>query len=343
MARPPSGQVLELERDRGRVFALRYRAGGKRRYETLAVGTTRLEAQQQLRGTLADIERGLWHEPEPPPIFEEREEPDFHRFSSDYVEARRQELRPRSVEALAWALSNHLLPVFQHHRLSAITAEAIDRYRVAKVREREQGIVERPLSNGSINKTIAVLARVLDQAVEYGWLETNPARGKRRRLKAEKPRRTWLELDEVRALLDAAGDHRPMLATMILAGLRVSEACALRWRDVDLARGRLQVAAAKTSAGVRVVDLSPDLLDELKSYKAGPPRRLPTVTSSRLGAARPATATTCGYVSSARRSRGRTPSSRKWKSRCFRRASRTTRFAAPSRACFTRRTPHPPT
>ncbi len=271
MGRQATGQVLERRGKRGRTFALRFRAYGRRQYVTLGgadEGWTRQRAEEELANVLADVRRGIWRAPEPPPVVEEREEPDFHRFASEYVEARRHELRPRSVEALEWALSGHLLPAFRHHRLSAITAEEIDRYRVAKVREREQGLVERPLSNGSINKTIAVLARVLDQAAEYGWIESNPARGKRRRLKAEKPRRTWLELDEVRALLDAAGEHRPLLATMILAGLRVSEACGLRWRDVDLARGRLHVAEAKTDAGVRVLELSPDLLDELKAHKA---------------------------------------------------------------------------
>ena len=128
-------------------------------------------------------------------------------------------------------------------------------------------MVERPLSNGSINKTISVLAQVLDAAIEYEHIATNPARGRRRRLKATKPRRTWLELNELRALLDAAGDNRALLATMALAGLRVGELCSLRWSAVDLAAGRLRILDSKTEAGVRVVDLSPDLLDELKAHK----------------------------------------------------------------------------
>ena len=69
---------------------------------------------------------------------------------------------------------------------------------------------------------------MLDDAIEDGYLTENPARGKRRRLKAGKPRRTGFELDEVRSLIDAAGDHRALIATMILAGLRVSELTALR-------------------------------------------------------------------------------------------------------------------
>lgn len=87
---------------------------------------------------------------------------------------------------------------------------------------------ENPLAASSLNKLLKVLAQVLDAAVEDGYLETNPARGKSVRVKEARPRRTWLEPDEVRCLLDAAGTHRALLATMILAGLRVSEACGLR-------------------------------------------------------------------------------------------------------------------
>jgi integrase len=74
-------------------------------------------------------------------------------------------------------------------------------------------------------------------------------------------------LDELRSLLDTAGAHRPMLATMALAGLRVGEVCTFRWRDVKLASSQLRVADAKTDGGVRTVDLSPALLDELKAHR----------------------------------------------------------------------------
>jgi len=210
---------------------------------------------------LADVRRGTWRPPPPDPVVDEPRSQTFHEFSSAWVERRREEVEPRTIEYLKWALSSHLLPRFAGTLLSAITVERVDEYREAKLRERT-------LSHNSINTTIQVLAQVLDQAQEYGHIDANPARGKRRRLKSSKPRRTWLELDEVRALLDAAGEHRALLATMTLAGLRVGEAVALRWSDTDLARGRISVRKAKTDAGHRVVDLSPDLLDELKLHRA---------------------------------------------------------------------------
>ena len=58
-----------------------------------------------------------------------------------------------------------------------------------------------PLSNESINKTLVTLTQILDSAVERGLLESNPARGKRRRLKVVKPVRRLLEADDLKELL----------------------------------------------------------------------------------------------------------------------------------------------
>jgi integrase len=134
---------------------------------------------------------------------------------------------------------------------------------------RKQRLDERGLSAGSINKCLKVLAQILDDAVEDGYLTENPARGKRRMLKTSKPRRTWLELHEAKALIEAATPHRALIATMVLSGLRVGELTQLRWRDVNLASGTLKVEDAKTAAGQRVIDLTPWLQEELATHKAG--------------------------------------------------------------------------
>jgi integrase len=289
VARPPTGQVLEKTTSRGRTYALRFRAYGKRQYLTLGTageGWTRRRAEDELANVLADVRRGIWTPPVPEPAHQPpAEEPTFHVLASEWVERRRHEVAARTVEQWQWVLSTHLLPFLAEHQPSQITAGVIEAFKTAKLAEREarEAAIERwrqepsatrgrmpprPLSNASINKCLKVLAQVLDDAVEFGYAETNVARGKRRRLKAGKPRRTWLELHEVQAILATAGKHRAMIATMILAGLRVGELCKLRWRDVDLAAGKLGVVDAKTDAGERVVDVSPLLLDELKLHRA---------------------------------------------------------------------------
>jgi integrase len=263
MARPATGQVVTRRGAKGATYALRFRAYGKRRYITTNA-TSYAEAETELANVLADVRRGIWQPPKPAPIVEELpEEPTFHRLSSDWVATRTHEVDDRTVEHWRWALSCHLLPHFKDYRPSQITVAHIESYKAAQLAE------DKPLSNNSINKTLKVLAQVLDYAQDLGYIDgDNPARGRKRRLRATKPSRTWLEADEVRDLLNAAGEHRALLATLTLAGLRVGTLCALRWRSVDLARGTLRIEDDKTDAGKRVIDLSPDLLDELKTHRA---------------------------------------------------------------------------
>jgi len=208
--------------------------------------------------------------------------PTFHDFASQWFDGHRHEVAPRTVEDYQWSLSRHLLPHFKNHRLSQITIAEVDRYRTLKVREREQDKEGRSLSNRSINSTLNLLAQVLETAVEYGHIQFNPARGRRRRLKAAQPKRTWLEPEQIKPLLDATvrglrGERtmpdprmRTLFATGICAGLRIGELLSLRWQDVNLAQGRLTVVASKTEAGTgREIDLWPELREEMTTYKAG--------------------------------------------------------------------------
>jgi integrase len=317
MARKATGQVLERKTKRGRVFALRFHAYGERQYITLggaSGGWTRARAEQELANVLADVRRGIWQPPAPADAAatEPAPEPTFHQFASAWFDRVGRELRPRTRIDYEWQLTHHLLPFFARHRLSEITVEEVDRYRNSKVREAKDiaaaiddardghadlptiEVTDRrgntylrplkPLSATSINKTITRLGHILEDAVEYGYLDRNPALGKRRRLKASKPAPVWLDRAEhVEALLMAAGQlddearadrshiaRRAILATLVFAGLRIGELTRLRWRDVDLAGGsRITVGEAKTDAGAgRIIDLVPALRDELAAHKA---------------------------------------------------------------------------
>ena len=62
------------------------------------------------------------------------------------------------------------------------------------------------------------------------------------------------------------GARRPLIATLGLAGPRVTELCQLDNRDIDLAKARFYIDDAKTEAGVRSVDIHHRLLDELTGY-----------------------------------------------------------------------------
>lgn len=266
MARKATGQIIEPS-GKQRSWALRFHAYGKRRYVTL--GTTedswnRQRAEAELRYVLADVERGSWRPHEPEPVEGPREVPTFHEFASEWLDSRQGELRPRTISDYRWALSYHLLPALAKHRLDEITVAEVDRYKAAKLREGKLGASQ-------INKTLKLLAQILDVAIEYEFLDrANPARGRRRRVKAPKPQRTWVEAEQLPALLEAADAYmRPVIATLAGAGLRVGEAIALDWRDVNLATGTLIVGFAKTDAGTgREVDLPSGLIEALSEWRA---------------------------------------------------------------------------
>jgi integrase len=275
--------VLGHRKDGTPTYTIRFQAGGRRRTMKLgsaAEGWTRQRAEEELANVLADVRRGTWRPPTPGPVIEPSVVRTFHVFASEWFERHKHEVKPRTIEYWLWLLSGHVLPFFKDHPLDAITVELVDRFKVVKQTERERYVrmdsEERKLAKvpvglnaTSINKCLALLARILEEAQDYGHIERNPAKGRKRRLKSIKPKRTFLEPHEAQAFLDnALPAHRPLLATMILAGLRVGELTALRWRNVDLAGGTLYVAKSKTDAGVREVDVSPMLREILVLHKA---------------------------------------------------------------------------
>jgi integrase len=78
-------------------------------------------------------------------------------------------------------------------------------------------------------------------------------------------------VDELRSLLEAAAttdpDVLPMLAIGAFAGLRDAEIRRLEWSEVDLARGHIEVTAAKAkSARRRIVPVLPNLAAWLGPY-----------------------------------------------------------------------------
>jgi integrase len=350
MARSPNGQVVERKRKGGCTFALRFQAYGRRRYLTLGTaeeGWDRRRAEEELSNVLADVRRGIWRPPQPAQAnVELGSEISFHEFASEWLEEVNQEgLKPNTIAEYRWELCDHLLPAFAGHRLTEITVAEVDRYRQAKVGEGA-------LSATSINKTITRLGQILEVAVERELIARNPARGRRRHLKQRAPQRTWLDrADQIGALLAAGGEldeearadrrgvpRRGILATLALAGLRIGEALALRWRDVDLAAGRLRVRDSKTDAGVREVDLR-------RSGRSSPStRRRPDSGTSTTSSSRPpptasSIRATSASVSWQDRSSGRTRDSpRPGKPRC-QTGSRRTRCGAPSSRCCSRAAP----
>ncbi len=272
MARPATGKVIDHQGSDGRTYrALRFTAYRRRRYVSLGAVTAG-EAERELRHVLADVERGTWTPPtavqpptEPEPI------PTFHVFAEEWWTRHSGQITTGTQTDYRWRLQVHLLPWFGETRLDRITFDTVERYIAAKLAE------DNPLSPRSINMTVTLLAAILERAVERKLIDGNPAKGKARRVRERAPARSYLDAaGQIVALLDAAGEldrkaprgrrhveRRAMIAVLVFAGLRISELCALRWRDMDLAAGWLTVGESKTDAGRRRVKIRGALRDVL--------------------------------------------------------------------------------
>jgi integrase len=278
MSRQATGKVVEHHGTGGRTYrALRFTAYGKRRYVSLGA-VSAAEAEQALRHTMADVERGTWRPPravEPPADVEPT--PTFHAFAEQWWVLREAQWAMKTQHDYRWKLEFHLLPFFGERRLNEITVADVESYAAAKLAEKP-----RPLSPRSINATITLLGMILEAAADRDLIGRNPARGRGRKVRERAPRRTYLETaEQIEALMSAAGEldrearmdrqhveRRAILATLTFAGLRISELCALRWRDVDLAGGWLQVGESKTDAGRRRIKIRGALNEELTGVRA---------------------------------------------------------------------------
>jgi integrase len=99
-------------------------------------------------------------------------------------------------------------------------------------------------------------------------------------LKANRRRPVHLDgVDQLVAMLDAAREldadprrqssgRHALVATLMFAGPRATEASELLVRHLDLARARLDVGRSKTDAGMRSIDLLPVLHDVLCDHRA---------------------------------------------------------------------------
>jgi integrase len=93
---------------------------------------------------------------------------------------------------------------------------------------------------------LAPVKALLATALDDGLIRSNPAAGLRiARPEAEEAdgrRVRALSEDELRALLDALPETwQSLVEFLATTGLRISEALALRWSDVDFGRRRVKV------------------------------------------------------------------------------------------------------
>jgi integrase len=192
---------------------------------------------------------------------------------ADWVERGETEQLERATLKQYRELGAHIERHLGTTRLAHLTTPGVNAFR---------DTLCRTMSRSMARKILTALKGILGEAQRRGNVAQNVAIGVR--IGPDK-RKTGLEVgrdiptpDEIRRILAAAPERaRPLLVTAALTGLRASELRGLRWDDVDLKRGELQIrqradrygvlGRLKSRAGQRTIPLGPMVVNTLKAWR----------------------------------------------------------------------------
>jgi integrase len=202
-------------------------------------------------------------------------------LANEVVEAKRRDGRSEVyLRDLRYRLNKFALG-FGHRPIAGITVDELDNWLRAL-----------PYSPQSRTNYRTIIGLLFSYAESRGIIERNPILRTAKPKLIDRPPEIFA-IDELRALLEAgnrtAHDVVPMLAIGAFAGLREAEIQRLDWSEVDLARGHIEVKAAKAkSARRRIVPIQPNLAGWLRPYAGRSGRVVPAGARRKLDRVRKA-------------------------------------------------------
>ena len=121
----------------------------------------------------------------------------------------------------------------------------MEKIRTADVQSIVHRLVSSPkgYSNAYINNIISTINKIFNFAINMDYFRgSNPAK-RIRLLKVEKAETKYFTLAEIETLLEAEKDeeYRNFLTVLAFCGIRVGEARAIQWRQVDLQAGTILI------------------------------------------------------------------------------------------------------
>lgn len=159
-----------------------------------------------------------------------------------WLKSKEGRVEQSTLDQYRWAVERHIVPLIGAVRLRDLTPEILDDW-IVDLNGAPEG--EKPRLGATSTRLVRkVLSMALEEAVQRGRLGRNPvALTQPPRAKRATTRKSWT-VEEAKAFLAANREHRlyALFHFGLVTGLRRGELLGLRWTDLDLEHGTVEVA-----------------------------------------------------------------------------------------------------
>jgi integrase len=255
------GSIYRMQDGRWRAAIMVGRSADGRQIRKIYTAATRHEVQDKLTDTLKDIKQGL------PVVFEKQTVGDFLTHWLEQVLKPR--VRPKTLRTSSDFVKNHYKPAFGETPLAKLSPQDVRQFVNAKL--------EADFSPKTVKHLLVTLRGALATAVKDGLVARNVASlVDPPRIIPHEP--VVFNPEQARAFLDAVRGTRLQAAftVAVAVGMRQGEILGLKWADVDLNSGQLNVRSALQRVEKKLIQVEP------KSRKSRRAIQLPGVCVSAL-------------------------------------------------------------
>jgi integrase len=181
-----------------------------------------------------------------------------------------EKTQPSTLAVYNSMIKSHFLPFFGNMLMRDVTPATITQF-FKEFRKKS------PESSYAEN-LYRLLSSIFSVATQYDDISNNPVRSKLHKPKPEDREKPTLPLQVHAALINTVDpDYRVLFTLMSVAGLRIGEALALRWMNLDFATGRISITnnlwrrslkSPKSKASKRTFRLPSALVNALIVHKS---------------------------------------------------------------------------
>ncbi len=179
-------------------------------------------------------------------------------FSEKFLESKRH---LRTVKKYRQQLDLHVIPHFGNKPIEAVSGQDCHSYYNKRL--------DTTAAISTVNGELACLKSLFSEAIRAGVIKINPVKGLRllnpnnvrdRILSSEETARLFAAVEGIEDFI------RPLFHMLFHTGMRLGEALALEWADVEFEHQRIVVRQSKSGEG-RKIPLRGALADELILWK----------------------------------------------------------------------------